>query len=237
MNSILIYCEKSGPRLKYILHLLIEEFLGLGFSLTHDLNDYQNCQNAKINYSRNKHPDDFIFIPSCGLVQESGIKEKSLQVGNWHHEPTLFNSAPEETIPFDLFSASFYLVSRYEEYLPHVRDQFERFEAESSIAFQHQFLEKAIVNRWVNFLGEIITRIYPHLHINKPKFQFISTIDVDNAFAFKQKGIMRSLGGYVRGLVNLNRKNIVDRTKTIFGKMQDPFDTYEFQLDLQRKYN
>jgi hypothetical protein len=237
LNSVLLYCEKSGPRLKYILHLLLEELLGISFSVTNSKEEFQQFEGPKINYSPAILSNNEIFVPSCGLVQESGIKEKNLQLGQWKNELTLFHIHPTTEIPFDLFSAAFYLISRYEEYLPHIRDHFDRFEAESSLAFNHQFLTKALVNRWTLIFSDFIKLKYPNIQFKKTEFQFISTIDVDNAFAFKQKGSMRSLGGYVRGLVNLNWKNIIDRSKTILGKMQDPFDTYAFQLELQKKYN
>ena len=45
---------------------------------------------------------------------------------------------------FDVFSASFYLVSRYEEYLPYVKDMYERFQAENSLAYKHNFYKNQL---------------------------------------------------------------------------------------------
>ena len=48
----------------------------------------------------------------------------------------------DEIIPFDVFSATFFLVSRYEEYLPHVKDDYGRFLATESLAFKEDFLQE-----------------------------------------------------------------------------------------------
>ena len=236
MNSILIYCSKNSPRLRFILHLLLEDLLGINFQITQSKEEYDKCTNPKLNYGQPRCEADKVFIPADKLLNESGIREKNIHIGKWKNEIVLFHLDPESEIPFDIFSASFYLVSRYEEYLPHLLDQYQRFEAESSVAYTHKFLEKAIVNRWMMEFEKILIEKFPGLQPKKPGYSFISTIDIDNAFAFKQKGLMRTLGGYFRGLINLNWKNISDRTKTLLGKLPDPFDSYAFQLEMQKKY-
>ncbi|MFN6038829.1 MAG: polysaccharide deacetylase family protein, partial [Bacteroidota bacterium] len=90
---------------------------------------------------------------------------------------------------------------------------------------------------WIKKFSNVLKEKFSFLNFKFPKYKFISSIDIDNAFAFKHKGIMRSLGGYVRGLINLNWKNISERTKVILNKVPDPFDSYAFQLELQKKYD
>jgi hypothetical protein len=43
-------------------------------------------------------------------------------------------------LPFDPLAATFYLVSRYEEYLPFIPDEHGRFPAKQSFAFSNGFL-------------------------------------------------------------------------------------------------
>jgi hypothetical protein len=97
-------------------------------------------------------------------------------------------------------------------------------------------LEIPIVNHWIENFSKELNNKYPKLIIKLPEYKFISTIDIDNAYSFKHKGFMRTLGGYARGFLNLNKTNILNRTKAILGKIQDPFDTYEYQLEIQKKY-
>jgi len=53
---------------------------------------------------------------------------------------------------FDIFAASFYLLSRYEEYLPHQKDQFGRYAHTNSLAFREEFLQLPLVNIWIEEL-------------------------------------------------------------------------------------
>ena len=52
------------------------------------------------------------------------------------------------------------MLSRYEEYLPHIKDEYGRFEAKESLAFKYGFLEIPIVDKWVQILKiEILKNI------------------------------------------------------------------------------
>ena len=64
----------------------------------------------------------------------------------------MFFSVNNSVFPFDPFAASFFMISRYEEYLPHIKDIHGRFEAKESLAFKNNFLEKPIVDIWINLI-------------------------------------------------------------------------------------
>src|SRR5690606_35995512 len=85
-------------------------------------------------------------------------------------------------LPFDLFAATFYLISRYEEYLPHQRDKHNRYNHQDSVCFKGKFLEYPIVNIWVTRLKSLLEELFPYLLISRPAFTFTPTIDIDNAF-------------------------------------------------------
>ncbi|MBC7863458.1 MAG: polysaccharide deacetylase family protein [Bacteroidia bacterium] len=235
--EILIYSARSTFRLKYVLNTVFKDLLGIGYRLTNDKEEFTNSELPKINYSQGPVTEREILIKPSPLLFQTGIKEQNLQIGEWQGLKILFSTHEEEEIPFDIFASVFFMLSRYEEYLPHIRDQYDRFEAESSIAYVHKFLETPIVNYWVQKIKKILAAKYPGLQFKEPVYRFISTIDIDNAFAFYQKGVMRTIGGYARGIVNLNWTNIKDRSKVLAGTLPDPFDSYAYQLEMQKKYN
>jgi hypothetical protein len=237
LNSIVLYASKTTFRLKYTCNLVFKDLLGLNFQITNNKEEFIAYTGPKISYAAERVYNEPFFICSENILFQTGIKEKNLMMGEWRETKVLFSKQNGEKVPFDLFGAVFFLVTRYEEYLPHVRDQYDRFEAESSIAFIHQFLRKPLVNIWVKFFKDLLLEEYPSLQIKEPGYHFISTIDIDNAYAFAQKGVMRTVGGYIRALVNLNWKNLRDRTRVLFGFMPDPFDSYSHQLRIQKKYN
>ena len=64
------------------------------------------------------------FVRSNGLLLEQGLSDLELNVQIWEDTKCFFASGEKSHIPFDIFSAAFYLLSRYEEYLPHVKDSY-----------------------------------------------------------------------------------------------------------------
>lgn len=207
----------------------------INFQLTQNEEEFKQYEGPKFNYSKNSFSDE-LFIKSSGLICEQGIKEQNISIGEWKGLKTLYKTDSTLEIPFDIFSATFYLITRYEEYLPHIRDKYDRYEAESSIAYQHGFLTKPLVNYWVIEFGKILKSKFPALQFKEHKYKYISTIDIDNAYAFKQKGMMRTIGGYGRAIVNFFWTDFNERTKVLLGKMKDPYDTYDEQLAIQKKY-
>jgi hypothetical protein len=138
---------------------------------------------------------------------------------------------------FDVFSASFYLVSRYEEYLPFVKDIHQRFQAENSLAYKHDFLQKPLINIWAKSLMQKIKQKHPDLEVIFPTYNYISTIDIDNAFYYLEKGFVRSLAGFFTSLFSFDFNSIQQRFAVLLGKQKDPYDTYDAQLKLQKEYN
>jgi len=52
-----------------------------------------------------------------------------------------------------------------------------------------------------------------------------------------KKGLFRIIGGYFNSLSGFNFAEIVERTKVLTGLQKDPFDTFDFQLEIHKKYN
>ena len=99
----------------------------------------------------------------------------------------------------------FYLVTRYEEYTATEFDCHGRFTAHQSIAFQHSFLHKPLVNEWILAIKNILKHHYPNLLFKEEKYQFTPTYDIDYAWSYKYKGVFRTLGATARDIIK-NRK-------------------------------
>jgi hypothetical protein len=233
---LLILQDKITLRSKYIFNFFFTDMYGIAYKITQNKEEFILYEGPKINYS-NEAIENVLNIKPFGLLHETGIREQNIPIGNWNNDIMLFKNNTGEEIPFDLFSAAFYLITRYEEYLPHITDMHNRFEADSSIAFQQQFLHKPIVNYWLINFKICLLKHFPQLQFKHQTYKYFSTIDIDNAYAFKQKGVMRTIGGYGRSVVNFFWEDFAERTKVLLGKMKDPYDTYEKQLEIQKKYN
>lgn len=234
---LLIYSPQITNRLRYIFKYLLIDIIGIeNITFTDNKEEFTAATTFKINYSLEPISDE-IFFASKSLLYETGIKSFEVNVFDWNGYKAFFPVSRNSSLPFDIFAASFYLVSRYEEYLPTIHDKHDRFDAHESLAYNNDFLKKPLINEWAVILKNILIERYPKLQFKEKKYSYISTIDIDNAFAYREKGITRVMGGYARALTQLNFKEIKERTKVHFNKLKDPYDTYEYIRYLEKKYN
>jgi hypothetical protein len=195
-----------------------------------------NTPAPKLNYSDNEIENCLQIIPHS-ILFDYGIKDYLIEVNTQPQFEKLFFKNSNGKIPFDLFGASFWLLSRYEEYLPHKIDTFYRFNYKSSLAYQYSFIEKALVNKWLEELKQLLIKNYPELQFKKREYNFLSSIDVDNVYKYKHKGFVRTLAGYVSDLFSKKFDSIKQRTQVIFKKKKDPFDCYQFLIDTHNQLN
>jgi hypothetical protein len=232
---LLVYTPKITSRNRYIFRLFFRELLGIDFELTENAEEFKAASGPKFSYSQAALCSELHF--TCGsLLFDTGIKEQEVVVFEWEGTPAFFNAGKHSALGFDPFAAAFYLVSRYEEYLPHIRDSHDRFDAKESIAWKHKFLTKPVVNIWALLVKEKLMNRFPELIFPERQYEYISTIDIDNAYAYREKGFMRTLGGYLKDLSALDFGNVKSRTRVLLGLQKDPYDTYDFQFSLQKKY-
>lgn len=234
-TQLLVYVPKITNRLRYIFKLYFAEILGVKYTLTDNSRDFILSTQPKFTYAFHALADELFFC-ARPLLFEIGLKDQEIQYAQHNDTPVIFPTSRFSALPFDPFAAGFYMVSRYEEYLPTIYDNHQRFEAHQSIAYQGGFLHLPVVNIWVYMVRDILKENFPELKFAHRQYKYISSIDIDNAWAYKQKGLVRTLGGYLRAVVHFDIKDFLTRTKVLLGIEKDPYDTYAYQLDIQKKY-
>ncbi len=235
-GMLLILVQKETNRLRYIMQLIFTNLLGIEIRFTQDVSFFDQYDGPKFSYGV-AVDEDILFFVSSGLLFESKISAKDLKHSLYKGQITLFSiKHMAAALPYDPFAASFYLVSRYEEYLPHLRDKHNRFLAEGSDAFQHGYLEKPMVNIWSLQIKEILITRYPDLQFSVQDYKFIPTIDVDAAYAYKNKGLTRAFGGIIKAIRKKDFDEVRQRIRVLMGIEKDPFDTFELQLSLQKQF-
>lgn len=233
---LLIYIDKQTNRLGYTINLIFKDLLGIDFIVTTNKEQFVAVECPKLSYCKNKIYDE-IHITSSDLLFETIITSRDLDFQNKDDIPYLFKSySKEDSLEFDIFAATFYLVSRYEEYLPFIQDKHSRFRAKDSLAYQKGFLEQPIVNIWANILKEKLLNRYPELECENKEFSFLNTIDVDMAYSYLDKGFYRSVGGFFRDLFNGDFNDCLNRLKVLFLRKKDPFDSFDYIISSLTKY-
>lgn len=233
---MLIYIDKITPRVNYIFKLVLHELSGISFQFTTDRILFKNALEYKISYSTQKISSEFHIKP-IDLLFEKGISDQQIKVRILENKPILFPTNTESDLPFDIFAASFFLVSRYEEYLPFTEDNHGRFSAKESLAFKNGFLELPIINLWVVILQKSLKLKYPSIEFAKHSYNFLPTIDIDNAYAYLHKGFFRTLGAEYKSILKLNFKEAYQRILALIRILPDPYDTYKTLNAIHSKYD
>jgi hypothetical protein len=235
---MLFYTPTLSPRIRYIVNYLLHDIVGIKkIYFSSNIEEAESYSGAIINYSNYQLKNKNYWITPHGLLNESGVRGVEIYFEIWEELPSFFVSKRNNQSFFDVFAASFYLVSRYEEYLPTIRDKYDRFDSARSIAHKGGFLRTAIVNRWGIKLREKLLHLFPEMQITYPSYSVTSTIDVDNAYAYKGKGIMRTMGAIAKSILTFDGEDFATRFKVLFKVKQDPYDTYEFLESIHKKYS
>ena len=224
---LLVYSTYKTPRLDYILDQVFNEFMGVDWKLTQDADELISYKGPKLNYSDARFGKE-IWIQDYGLLNQEGITEAQPNCFSWQGLPVFFKVDDGAEIPFDIFSMIFYLITRYEEYLPEVKfDMHGRYFTQQSIAFKNRFLEIPLVDILVVQLKQLLYAKYPKLSFKNSKYQYLPTFDIDVLFAHKAKPFWRLLGGSFKSLMSLQFNQLSNRLNVLKGKTKDPFDNFD----------
>src|SRR5690606_1558183 len=121
ITMLLIFTHKITNRLTYTAKQLFEKILGTEITFTTKVEDFIKHSGPKMTCAKQPLQNEF-FIRSNDLSCEQAINELEIKVMDWEGVPCFFSAGDKSTLPFDIFSASFLLLSRYEECRPQVKD-------------------------------------------------------------------------------------------------------------------
>lgn len=239
---MLIWVQQHTARVQYAFDLIFRQILGYThpLSFTTDKVLFANDTGVKLQYGGEKHRSNtpFPYLRATPLLWQKGVQQFDITVGTYNNCLTLFEVEQKNAeLPYDVAAACFFLVTRYEEYLPHKPDEHGRYRAEDSIAFKHHFLQKPIVNIWANQLKKIVCGIFPQASFSPQQYWFLPTFDIDNAYAFRLKGTRRSLLATASDLLNKRQNHNLQRWQTLLWNGDDPFDTYDLIENIHEPYS
>lgn len=181
-------------------------------------------------------------MPSCvpyGLLSEVNIREtilSEIKFASWDTSQCFFYTGTNE-MPYDLFSATFFLTSRYEEWLDHTPDIHQRYSAESSILFKNNVLDEPLVNQWALQFMKVLSAYFPELAFKPRQFSYISTIDIDITWKYRNKGFLRSLLGFAKDVLKRQWGDVKERVEIIARRKPDPFFNFDWQIDFHQLKN
>lgn len=220
---ILILSPNITPRHTYIINFLKEQ-LGVEITIISDIKRCKDKDGIVINYSSIPLPDSLQIIP-MGLLDELNITDQTISVEWQNNVPWFFRTQKSGDMPYDIFSAMFFMLTRYEELLTDEKDVHQRFQAKSSLAYKEKFITRPVVELWIEALKRIIGKNHEITFASK-KYKFLPTVDIDSVYAYKHKSILLQGGAMARHIIRKEWKQAFDQIKVHLGILTDPFDTF-----------
>jgi hypothetical protein len=224
-DMLLLYSPESTPRLQYIASHMAAGIFGIGLELITDREAAFRSGRPLVNYSADPMPGAVNILPS-GLLSENSILPRRAVVETCAGLPVIFISSPGGDLPFDIFSASFYMLSRYEEYFPFKKDSHGRFPASESLAGRHGLAGLPLVEMWADELKKAIQKKFPRMVFPEREFRFVPTIDVDVPWAYMNRSLWRTAGGFARSVLGGDAGSVSSRIRVLLKLEKDPFDIW-----------
>ncbi len=229
MNKLLVYTDAVSNRLTYTFDLMLTDLLGLQYELTSDKDFFNSASLPKFSYATSPVMEE-IFFEAATLLFEIANAPQPINFCEYEKLRGFCPVSKRSRIPFDFFASAFFMVTRYEEYFPHHKDKYDRFRPTSSKNYKGGHLEKPMVNYYALELKKILAEKFPELVFKKKAFEYIPTFDIDMAYSYRNKGVLKNAAGYFRSFVLSEFTEIKERFRVHLGKQKDPFDTFDYLL-------
>ncbi|MBI1223990.1 MAG: hypothetical protein GC192_02020 [Bacteroidetes bacterium] len=142
-------------------------------------------------------------------------------------------------IGIDVFTASFFSLTRWEEHITQTKDSHGRFPAQASIAFQQGFLHRPIVDEMAALVRNSLAHLGASLPPRPNAYRLKLTHDVDalylwpNWFSFLKKTTGDLLK---RGDLKAAKFNLHSFFNHKFKRSRDPFDSYDYLMDVSEQH-
>ena len=225
---LLVFTHKITPRVTYVFKHIFENMLELQVKVTSSVEALVAHSGPKMSYTTKPLGDEF-FVASHPLLFERGITSHDINIDDWEGVPAFFKTGENNPIPFDVFAASFFLLSRYEEFLPQIKSLKGHFDPMQSLAFQEGFLELPLVDHWIFKMHGILTEVFPEIKpLSKGKPQKEILIDVPLVFQYRHRSLLVTLELFLKSLWDFNFLKIFDQVMVLTRLRSDPFDSFSF---------
>lgn len=230
---MLLFSRHITNRLHYVAGFIGKELFNQPIQVTADLQEFSAYNGPRINYSAERIDDVFNVTPHT-LLFETVIRPQEIKCFEVYKRKAFFRTFRGD-FEFDIFAAVFYLISRYEEYLPHNKDAYGRYAYTASLAFKEDFLHLPLINYWLEDFKAALQHVFPQIVFYRRAFKFIPTYDIDMAWSYRNKGFIRNAGGMVRSILKNDWGAVRERLAVLQNKRKDPFDSFEW-LDALHLY-
>ena len=235
---ICIYTDKYTNRLKYVADHIFKRILGQSVNIVNKVEDLPTLSACPlIVYSETLKVKGALHIVPNGLLFKKGVREYDITMNTWDGVKTFFATKGGD-IPFDIFSASFYLLSRYEEYLP-IKENFDSkgcFISEKSLAYKEGFLETPLVDVWALKLEEKLNSLFPNYTSSiDRRFRFLPIISVNTPYRYRTYSVLGNLLRLGKKVLERDWSELKKQLRVLLRIDQDPYCNVEKIVELHNR--
>lgn len=230
-SDILVYAPEITPRVEFTFDFAFGTILGANVTFCCNQEEFSRSELPKINYSSTSIGSG-LFLKAHTILFKKHIVSQVIELVDFQELKLFFPTSSDSFLPFDPFAVTFYLISRYEEYLSETTDHHNRFVDSENLLVKLGLHQTPIVDRIAYWIADSLSAAYPSFQARKRTFCLLTTIDIDNAWAFKNKSLGISAGGVAKVAVTGKWDELVQRTSVLLRLQSDPFDTYEYILEV-----
>ena len=205
--------------------------LGIEIDFTSKLETFIAYTGPKMSYGPAPLGNEF-FIEAAPLLFELGLQNIEIEIKQWNSFVLFFEMGKASMFPFDVFAATFYLISRYEEYLPHVKDELNRFDEKESLCVKKGFVETPLVDLWLVALFKALKTAFPELSMGRSSEEtFMPLVEVVSPFKYLHLSVVNNLATFGNALYHLNFWALVEQPLVLLGFRKDPWDIFREYKD------
>lgn len=147
------------------------------------------------------------------------------------------------TVHYDILGLVYWMMNRIEEIGRDDLDAHNRFPAIHSHAYKHNYLDRPIVDEWLDILGQIILKVWPELALRKHQFSMKVSHDVDfpSEYAFKSWSYMpRAMARHLLKEKSWKKALLAPYVKLATEDVLHPYDpsnVFDWLMDISEENN
>jgi len=222
---------------KYILDVIFSEFLGLEYKIL----ESEHCQDLEVELENgsklifedhffSKYPKDLDYLNLENIPSKVVFTKNAFIVED--NIPIIYGNEKLEKLEnriicgIDIFASSFFMLTRWEEYVNKARDNHARFPAHESLAYKQGFLDRPVVNEYVEMLKNMLLYFGLNQKLKTRNYQLFVSCDVDQPFdctVENFKNLIRVGAGDI-----IKRKSIKEFAKRIRRYIFNKFGNYKY---------
>ncbi|WP_432708777.1 DUF7033 domain-containing protein [Pedobacter sp.] len=224
--KLLAYVPQLTPRIKYIFNFIFHDVLKTEIGFCTNIQEFKDSNLPKISYCNQAITDEIHFKNADLLLGHNIIRTafKTTAFGDTI-VPFAVNGG---TLPFDPFAASFYFISRYEEYIHFNPDDEGHYPAEISLQSRLKLLQIPVIDGWAMILKNILLKKHPSLYFGKKSFNFVPITCMFPGSKYSSS-FLKSARQLIRKVQAVLKRNVAEANQSA--------EIYEFLKTEQDKYH